>query len=300
MKDFSLKDLHLLDGIRIHLLWNICFILLSFCFSCGCTSNGFHSNAVQNDRPITSAPRSYEVAFTPNPPDFDGRLESGAWANAKWSVEFGDIQGPSMPAPRFRTRMKMLWDRDYLYVAADMEEPELWATYDVHDMIVFHEHDFEIFIDPTGDSREYYEIEVNVLGTIFDLFLYRTYRDGGPAEHGWDCSGLKTAIHVDGTINDPSDTDSRWTVEWAIPFAALTPPGPVDGPEAERGGRAPKAGEMWRINFSRVEWQLLVEDGAYVKRPGMPEDNWTWTPQWEINMHVPQHWGYVRFIPPGR
>jgi hypothetical protein len=28
---------------------------------------------------------------------------------------------------------------------------------------------------------------------------------------------------------------------------------------------------------------------------GRPEDNWTWTPQWEINMHVPQQWGTVRF-----
>lgn len=266
----------------------------------GCTSTKFESKAIQNDRPVEFPPRSYDVPYSTTAPVLDGQLDENAWARAPWSSDFGDIQGSSMPAPRFRTRMKMLWDAKYLYVGAEMEEPQLWATYDQHDQIVFHEHDFEIFIDPIGDAREYYEIEVNVLGTIFDLFLYTTYRDGGPADHGWDCAGLKSAIHVDGTVNDPRDTDSRWVLEWAIPFAALTPPGSVDGPEASRGGRPPKAGETWRINFSRVQWQLLLEDGSYVKRPQTPEDNWTWTPQWEINMHVPQHWGYVRFMPAGK
>lgn len=263
----------------------------------GCAPKTFRSNAVQNDRPITSAPRTYNVPYAHVAPAMDGQLEDGVWALAEWSTDFEDIQGPSMPAPRFRTRMKMLWDQSYLYVGTEMEEPDLWATYKEHDKIVFHENDFEIFIDPTGDAREYYELEVNVLGTIFDLFLFTAYRDGGPADHDWDCEGLKTAIFVDGTINDPSDTDRKWVMQWAIPFSALTPPASVPGPEDARGGQPPKEDDVWRINFSRVQWQLLVEDGQYVKRPDTPEDNWTWTPQWEINMHVPQHWGYVRFMP---
>lgn len=275
-------------------IWFLKFAL----FACGCAPGAYQSSAIDNDRPITSPPKSYQIRYTECTPLLNGDLDSGAWADAPWSSDFADIQGPSMPAPRFRTRMKMLWDDEYLYVGAEMEEPHLWATYDLHDMIVFHEHDFEIFIDPTGDAREYYEIEVNVLGTIFDLFLYKTYRDGGPAEHGWDCVGLQTALTIDGTINDSSDTDSHWVMEWAIPFASLTPPSAVDGPEELRGGKPPNVGDTWRINFSRVQWQLIPQDGSYIKRPDTPEDNWTWTPQWEINMHVPQHWGFVKFIHP--
>ena len=199
----------------------------------------------------------------------------------------------------------MLWDETYFYVAADMEEPDLWATYDQHDMIVFHENDFEVFIDPDGDGREYYEIEINVLGTVFDLFLHRPYREGGPAEHGWDSDGLKWAIHTNGTINDPTDKDVGWVVELAIPWTDLKPPltredgSPWTLPPIREHLRAlgpPQAGESWRVNFSRVQWDLETAAGAYRKVEGRPEYNWTWTPQWEINMHVPERWGFVEFI----
>ena len=59
----------------------------------------------------------------------------------------------------------------------------------------------------------------------------------------------------------------------------------------------PRAGDVWRINFSRVHWQLDIVDGAYVKRPKTPEHNWVWTPQFAINMHRPRHWGFVEFLP---
>ena len=270
----------------------------------GCSSTPTHSthesDAPRPDRAIADPPLTYDVPYATSPPRLDGRLDEGAWAAAPWSDPYRDIQGPELPAPRFDTRMKMLWDDTHLYIGVVMEEPDLWATYTEHDQIVFHENDFEIFIDPDGDAREYYEIEVNVLGTIFDLYLYNAYRDGGPAEHDWDCAGLGTAISFDGTINDPRDRDGGWTLEWAIPFEALVPPpalGQDEGPERARAGRPPAPWDSWRINFSRVQWRLDVEDEAYAKRPDTPEDNWTWTPQWEINMHVPQHWGHVRFLP---
>ncbi|MDA0803894.1 MAG: carbohydrate-binding family 9-like protein [Planctomycetota bacterium] len=243
-------------------------------------------------------PLTYNCAYTAVPPSLDGELVEGAWEQVPWSDLFGDIEGSRKPAPRFATRMKMLWDDEYLYIAAEMEEPHIWGTYTTRDQIVFHEHDFEVFIDPDGDTAAYYELEVNVLGTIFDLYLHRMYRLGGPADHSWDCAGLKTAIGVRGTTNDPSDRDTGWTVEWAIPFACLVPPPAhaADSTDTTRGGAAPTPGQTWRINFSRVEWLLQLRDGRYEKVPGMPEDNWTWTPQWAIDMHLPRHWGCVTFV----
>ena len=254
--------------------------------------------------PVEHPPLEYRCLHTATPPAFDGELEGGAWASAAWTREFCDIEGDQRPRPYFRTRVKMLWDDEHLYVACAMEESDLWATYDRRDMIVFHENDFEVFIDPDGDQNEYYEIEINVLGTIFDLFLHRPYRRGGPAEHGWDSEGLRWAIHADGTINDPEDRDRGWVVEMAIPFEDLRPPtvredgsswtlAPIT--EHRRNPR-PGIGEIWRINFSRVQWDLEVVDGAYRKIQGRPEYNWTWTPQWEINMHVPSRWGFLEFV----
>jgi hypothetical protein len=217
----------------------------------------------------------------------DGRLDEPAWAAAPWTDAFVDIQGDSKPRPRFATRAKMLWDDKYFYIGAELEEPHVWATLTKHDDIVFRNPDFEVFIDPNGDRREYYEIEINALNTIFDLFLVRTYIDGGPALHGWDCKGLKSAVHIDGTLNDPTDTDRGWSVEFAFPWTALA--------EAAHRPTPPHPGDVWRVNFSRVEWQIRVVNGRYEKIPGTVEDNWVWSPQGVVNMHVPEHWGSVVF-----
>ena len=131
--------------------------------------------------PVIHPPFEYRCLKTPSPPEFEGELDMGVWSSASWTSDFRDIEGTHRPIPHFRTKAKMLWDDDFLYVACVMEEPDLWATYDQRDMIVFHENDFEVFIDPDGDENEYYEIEINVLGTIFDLFLQRPYRRGAQA-----------------------------------------------------------------------------------------------------------------------
>ena len=87
---------------------------------------------------------------------------------------------------------------------------------------------------------------------------------------------------------------SGWSVELAIPFSALT--------ELEPGGRPPAAGDTWRLNFSRVEWQIDSGGaGGYRRRVDpvsgkrLPEDNWVWSPQGVVNMHYPEMWGYLRF-----
>jgi len=49
------------------------------------------------------------------------------------------------------------------------------------------------------------------------------------------------------------------------------------------------------VNFSRVEWQVETTGGRYEKVAGRKEDNWVWSPQGEVNMHIPDRWGYVRF-----
>ena len=54
-------------------------------------------------------------------------------------------------------------------------------------------------------------------------------------------------------------------------------------------------GAVWRMNFSQVEWRIEVVDGQYQKLRGLKEDNWVWSPQGVINMHMPEKWGYVQF-----
>jgi len=239
--------------------------------------------------PLVSQPlESYTCKNSPNALKIDGKLDDAAWRLAPWTKDFIDIEGTSKPKPRFRTRAKMLWDEQYFYIAAELEEPQLWATYDRHDRVIFHEHDFEVFLDPDGDGLHYFEFEMNALNTGWDLYLAKRYSDNGKADDGWEMPGLKTAVHLKGTLNNPTDKDKGWTLEIAMPWSAFN-----RGP---RPALPPKNSEEWRVNFSRVEWMLDVVAGKYEKRKGLKEDNWVWSPQGVINMHVPEKWGKVKFI----
>jgi hypothetical protein len=233
------------------------------------------------------APKGYVCYRASGPIRIDGRLDEAAWKSAPWTDWFVDIEGDAKPQPRYRTRVKMLWDDEYFYVGAELEEPHVWATLTKHDSIIFNDNDFEVFIDPNGDNHEYYEFEINALNTTWDLLLPRPYKDGGKAVNSWEIPGLKTAVHVNGTLNDPADTDKGWSVELAFPWKVLG--------ELAYKPAPPRPGDQWRVNFSRVEWRHEVVDGKYRKLAGRREDNWVWSPQGVIDMHRPEKWGYVQF-----
>ena len=135
--------------------------------------------------------------------------------------------------------MKMLWDDQNLYIAAEMEEPHLWATLTEHDAVIFQDNDFEVFLDPDGDNQNYCELEMNARNTTWDLLLTKPYRDGGRAINAWEIAGLKTAVHLDGTLNNPRDKDHGWTVEIAWPWKGLK--------ELTSMPMPPRDGNQWRI-----------------------------------------------------
>lgn len=218
----------------------------------------------------------------------DGKADEQSWKNAPWTDYFTDIEGHLKPEPNYKTRVKMLWDEEYMYFFADMEEPHLWATLKERDAVIFHDNDFEIFIDPDGDTHNYYELEFNLFGTLWDLLITKPYRDNGHAVDAWDVRDIKYALDLRGTLNNPSDTDKGWSIEVAIPWKVLEECASHPGP--------PKDGEIWKINFSRVQWETEIQAYGYVKKPETPEHNWVWSPQGLIAMHYPEMWGNVMFL----
>ncbi len=236
--------------------------------------------------PFKGTPLHYVCYQSHTPPLIDGAGNEAAWQQAAWTEDFQDIEGSAKPVPAQRTRVKMLWDATHLYILAEMEEQHIWGKLREKDTIIFHDNDFEVFIDPDGDTHQYYEIEINALNTVMDLYMPKPYRNGGMALLNWDAKGLRTAVGINGTLNNPADKDRSWTVEMAIPFKSLS---------FYRGRAQPADGSTWRINFSRVQWDTDVRNGQYLKRPGVPEYNWVWSPQEIINMHAPERWGYLQF-----
>ena len=230
-------------------------------------------------------PKKYICYRATVPPVIDGRVEDDIWQKTDWSDKFVDIEGDLKPLPFHDTQVKMLWDDHFLYFAAKLYETDVWAKLLKRDSVIFYDNDFEIFIDPDGDTHNYYEFEMNAYNTVWDLLLTAPYRDAeNKAVDSWDIQKLMSAVHVNGTINNPEDTDNFWSLEVAIPWQVLE----------ECANRRPEDGDQWRVNFSRVQWDTEIVDYNY-KKLEKPEHNWVWSPQGIINMHYPENWGFVQF-----
>ena len=242
-----------------------------------------------NDKIIL--PKHYIVNKINDQMNIDGRDDELVWNNAIYTDDFIDIEGSKIPSQK--TNVKMLWDEKFLYVFAKLYENHIWGDITKRDEVIYYNNDFEVFINPNDDVFSYGEIEINALGTEWDLFLNRPYRLKGKADSSWDINGLKSAVDISGTLNDPNDLDDYWTVEIAIPLKEIE--------KLNTSGKDEKviSGDVWRINFSRVNWNFEINNGIYSRKKEngkyLPEYNWVWSPQGIINMHVPENWGYLVF-----
>src|SRR5512147_1593952 len=90
-------------------------------------------------------PKGYVCLKSSGPITVDGQLWEPAWKRARWTSDFTDIEGTLKPPPRYRTRVKMLWDDRFLYVGALLEEPRVRATLTKRDTVIFYDNDFEVF-----------------------------------------------------------------------------------------------------------------------------------------------------------
>ncbi|WP_299782450.1 carbohydrate-binding family 9-like protein [uncultured Formosa sp.] len=234
-------------------------------------------------------PETYTAYKTPEEINIDGEDSEAAWNKVEWTNLFIDIEGEKQP--KYKTEVKMLWDDTYFYVLAKMEEPHVWADITKRDAIIFHNNDFEVFVDPTGDTHNYYELELNALNTAWDLFVSKPYRNTNVVLNDWNITGLKSAVKVNGTLNNPNDIDTGWMLEIAIPWTAY---------KTGYFHKNVPTDTFWRVNFSRVNWDFQIADGKYERKKDangkyLHEYNWVWSPMGVINMHEPEKWGYVFF-----
>lgn len=225
--------------------------------------------------------------------EIDGRMEEAVWENTEWIDDFVGIEGDSGQPAEYATRVKMLWDDDYLYIGAELDEQHIWATMTERDSPLHRNNAFEIFIDPDGDTHNYIEFQINALGTVNDLYLTEPYRDGGRSIGDWNLLDYKSAVSTDGEINTPQPGgDNKWTLEIALPTHAIQEAAP---------GRQPESGDQWRINFARAQRYLDVAGNEYQLRTEpdsdreLSPDYWSWAPQGLVNLHYPEMWGYIQF-----
>ena len=175
--------------------------------------------------------------LTSNPIEIDGRPDEAAWEQApEIPLRFDGVGNPVSPT---RASARFLWDGKELFVAMTAQDRDVGSTLTGRDARLWEEDVLELFIKPLESSPLYYEFEFSPSNQIFDAYFVKR---GSPLDEAtaWN-SGLRVAVAVDGTLNNPEDDDRGWSLELALPLADLHHAG-NSVPKQERSGRRRSAG----------------------------------------------------------
>ncbi len=238
-------------------------------------------------------PRTYVSYRTPRPVIVDGNLDEEIWWSAEWSDPFVFISAPLLwPSPHpiepQDTRMAMVWDDENLYVAIRLQEENVWGRLTKRDTVIYNDNDIEMFLDPSGDGADYFEIEMNALNTMWDMFHDKEYHRASALDAFYDIAGLRHAVAVHGTLNYHHDRDVGWTVEIQWPWKAI-------GEHAGDNPVPPVRGTVMRVDFSRVQYPADYS-GLSAGPMQSQSGDWLWSPLGGLyDVHHPEMWGRVVF-----
>ncbi len=186
----------------------------------------------------------FECRWASSPPVIDGKLDEAVWQQAKPVESFQSAWLPEGERkPPTHTKALLLWDYDYLYFAAEMEDTDVFANVTEQDGPIWKCDVFELFFKPAKDKPGYYEFEVNAANAKLDMYL-PSRGAGGYERFARERSfHIESAVKVHGTLNNWSDKDKGWTVEARIPWRDFLP----------TGGR-PAPGEVWQHALCRYDY----------------------------------------------
>ena len=275
-------------------------------FLCFCISVSAQPTASKFPCPENEIAR-YTALRAAGPITIDGSLDEPSWKAAKYSPRFVDI---ITGKPTIHdTRAAVLWDDQYIYVSYRVEEPFVHAKFTHHNDFIYQDNDVECFI---AGPDAYYEFEINAYNTCYEAFFVweDTFEKSGLSRlpefersklvpfngvgftnhvrgerlgnFNHALPGLKTGVHIDGTVNDDTDRDRGWTVELAFPWQSLK--------WLATDGRSlpPKDGDVWRMDFSRFN--------SYKEAPPANDSGgWFWTHHGVWDSHIPECFAYITF-----
>jgi Carbohydrate family 9 binding domain-like len=192
------------------------------------------------------AVRKAECRWATNAIRINGTLDEIAWEGAQELKDFSAFWQKRKAATK--TTARLLWDKNYLYFCAEMEDLDLFALTKERNGMTWEDDVFELFFKPSDKSPAYYEFQVNALNTQLELFLPSRGAGGYRRFAPLTKLGMESAVKLNGTLNKHEDRDKGWNVEGRIPWTAFK----------ATGGR-PKAGETWKFALCRYDYSVYLE-----------------------------------------
>jgi hypothetical protein len=198
-----------------------------------------------------------DAVYITHPVTIDGVLREPSWELISPIILKENHSGNTVSDPRVKTRVKACYDDSTVYFAFICNDPDIWTSFTQRDDHLWEEEAVEIFIDVDNVPETYVEIEVSPANVLFDSYIVDPQNIDVPETALFNLHGIKTAVHVSGTLNKRDDTDDKWTVEIALPFKDLA---------NENIPRVNKETSL-KINFYRLD-----------KNRGMERMSYAWSP----------------------
>lgn len=222
------------------------------------------------------SPKEYRCRHISRAIEIDGSLSDPRWQDAA-PVKF--MIPVTHGEPLSKTDARLLWDDEHLYVGFKAFDQDIYSYFTERNSPTCHEDVLEVFIKTDPAQEPYFNFEINALNTVYDAFNIKRGA-GGPDHHRWsrwNCPGLRSAVVIEGTLNDPQVVDKYWQLEVAIPFAGL--------PTLE--GRAPRPGDRWSFHLARYDYSVHLPEGVELS---------SCAPITEVDFHRYEDWIPLRFV----
>jgi len=203
----------------------------------------------------------------------DGVLDEEDWKRTEASGPFSETG--SGEKGLFMANSRVMYDDQKLYVAFEVNDSYVKSTFGERDEHLWEQDAVEIMLDPNGDGKNYFEIEVSPTDVVFDT-RYDSPRKPKPFGHiDWD-SQAEVKAKVEGKPNDDKP-DKSYVVELAIPWQAFNVITPTPA-------LPPVANSSWRVNFFVMDVQKSGKRAV------------GWSPPLVSDFHVPDRFGVISFL----
>ncbi len=238
------------------------------------------SQPVTKAKDTATAANADECRWAHTPPIIDGSATDEAWGRAQIIDNFRlPWLGAQAHPARAATRARLLWDREFLYFFAEMDDADLFADVTEHDGQTWDNDVFELFFKPAKDKTGYYEFEVNAANTCFDMFVPKREKDFSFIERQRKDGTfhVESKVALRGTLNQRDDRDRGWSVEGRIPWRDFL-----------RTGGRPAPNEQWHFALCRYD---------YSKNLLEPELS-TSADLTQLNFHQTDRYSPLKFVGP--
>ncbi len=219
--------------------------------------------------------RKYKVKYTCNnfPPDAN-------WNKNEWrDIESISITNKLLIEPLFTptTKIKLLYNKDYIYVIFKVEDKYIRSVYTEINSPVSKDSCVEFFFTPSNSKvTGYFNLETNAGGTRLIRFQ-KGYNIEKIMMDIEDIKSIEIAHSLPEIVKPEILTETTWTLEYRIPLKMLKSYSEIT---------QPTKGVIWRANFYKTAGEN--SNPHYL--------SWNKIIHPDPNFHLPEFFGELEFL----